>query len=107
MERKAFGVKPPKRGIELGWVTRGTRLKKPSSSRGFTCKARGAWGSWGLKTEIFFFSLFKPATTTNFIFIIIFFRASAQTVDCVRRGGGTSAGADTLASAWTRVFYPR
>jgi hypothetical protein len=23
-----FGVKPPKRGIELGWVTRGTRPKK-------------------------------------------------------------------------------
>jgi hypothetical protein len=22
-----FGVKPPKRGIELGWVTRGTRPK--------------------------------------------------------------------------------
>src|SRR5579875_3120439 len=43
-----FGVKQPKRGIELGWVTRGTRPKKPSSSRGF---ARGAWGSWGLKTE--------------------------------------------------------
>jgi hypothetical protein len=29
-------------------VTRGTRPKKPSSSRGF---ARGTWGSWGLKTE--------------------------------------------------------
>jgi hypothetical protein len=55
-----FGVKPPKRGIELGWVTRGTRLKKPSSSRGFAHEARGelgtrgTWGSWGssgLKTE--------------------------------------------------------
>jgi hypothetical protein len=34
-----IGVKPPKRGIEVGWVTRGTRLKKPSSFRGF---ARGA-----------------------------------------------------------------
>jgi hypothetical protein len=39
-----FGVKPPKRGIELGWVTRGTRPKKPSS-RGFACEARGARGS--------------------------------------------------------------
>jgi hypothetical protein len=49
-----FGVKPPKRGIELGWVTRRTRPKKHSSC-GF---AWGAWGSWGLKTEnqIFFFS---------------------------------------------------
>jgi hypothetical protein len=28
-------------------VTRGTRLKKPSSSRGFARKARGAWGAWG------------------------------------------------------------
>jgi hypothetical protein len=55
-----FGVKQPKRGIELGWVTRGTRPKKPSSSRGFAREARGArgtwgswgsWGSWGLKTE--------------------------------------------------------
>jgi hypothetical protein len=39
-------------------VTRGTRLKKPSSSCGFVRKARGAWGSWGLKTDIFF-SLFS------------------------------------------------
>jgi hypothetical protein len=52
-----FGVKQPKRGIELGWVTRGTRPKKPSSSRRFAREARGArgaggsWGSWGLKTE--------------------------------------------------------
>jgi hypothetical protein len=55
-----FGVKPPKRGIELGWVTRGTRPKKPSSSRGFAREAHGArgvrgvwgfWGFWGLKTE--------------------------------------------------------
>jgi hypothetical protein len=66
-----IGVKPPKRGIELGWVTRGTRPKKPSSSRGFTheaCGARGARGdrgSWGLKTEnrTFFSSLFQQATT--------------------------------------------
>jgi hypothetical protein len=45
-----FGVKPPKRGIELEWVTRGIRPKKPSSSRGFaceTCGARGVGGSWG------------------------------------------------------------
>jgi hypothetical protein len=45
-----FGVKPPKRGIELGWVTRGIRPKKPSSSRGFACEAQGVWGFWGLKT---------------------------------------------------------
>jgi hypothetical protein len=54
-----FGVKPPKRGIELGWVTRGIRPKKPSTSRGFAREARGAQGTrrtrgirgtWGLKT---------------------------------------------------------
>jgi hypothetical protein len=50
-----FGVRPPKRGIELGWVTRGTRPKKPFSSRGFACEARGSSGSWGSKTEHFFF----------------------------------------------------
>jgi hypothetical protein len=35
-------------------VTRGTRPKKPSSSRGFAREAhgaRGVWGFWGLKTE--------------------------------------------------------
>jgi hypothetical protein len=42
-------------------VTRGTRLKKPSSSRGLAREARGAQGSWRLKTEnrkpnIFFLS---------------------------------------------------
>jgi hypothetical protein len=48
---KNFEVKPPKRGIELGWVIRGTRPKKPSSSFcGFACEARGARGSWGSKT---------------------------------------------------------
>jgi hypothetical protein len=48
-------------------VTRGTRSKKPSSSRGFAREARrvqGTRGSWGLKTEIFF-SLFQLATTTK------------------------------------------
>jgi hypothetical protein len=64
-----FGIKQPKRGIELGWVTRGTRPKKPFSSRNFTREAlgargtrgtrgtRGSWGSWRSwesKTEIFF-----------------------------------------------------
>jgi hypothetical protein len=72
-----FGVKPPKRGIELGWVTRGTRPKKPSSSRGF---ARGARGSWGLKTENqnIFSPFFQPATTTKkekkiYFYFILFF----------------------------------
>jgi hypothetical protein len=56
-----IGVKPPKRGIELGWVIRELSQKKPSSSRGFACGARGSWGSWGLKTEnrTFFSSLFQ------------------------------------------------
>jgi hypothetical protein len=70
-----FGVKPPKRGIELGWVTRGTRPKKPSSSRGFARGARGFWGFWGLKTENRklkiekILSLSKPATTTISTFL--------------------------------------
>jgi hypothetical protein len=68
---RGAGVKPPKRRIELGWVTRGTRLKKPYSSRGFARKARGARGtrgsrgsrgSWGLKTEIVPPPLFQPTT---------------------------------------------
>jgi hypothetical protein len=60
-----FGVKPSKRGIELGWMTRGTRPKnlRPRSrgARG----SRGSRGSWGLKTEnrTFFSSLFQQATT--------------------------------------------
>jgi hypothetical protein len=58
-----IGVKPPKRGIELGWVTRGTRPKKPSSSYGFAREARRARGSWGLKIEnrTFFSFLFQQA----------------------------------------------
>src|SRR5450759_211700 len=60
-----FGVKPRKRGIELGWVTRGTRPKKPSSSCSFTYEACRAWGAWGLKTEnrTFSSSVFQQATT--------------------------------------------
>jgi hypothetical protein len=63
-------------------VTRGTRPKKPFSSRGFAREARGArgvwgvwgfWGFWGLKTENrklkienkIKFSLSKLATTTK------------------------------------------
>jgi hypothetical protein len=52
-----FGVKPPKRRIELGWVTRGTRPKKPYSSCGFAREARGGrgvggfWGFWGFKPK--------------------------------------------------------
>jgi hypothetical protein len=85
-----FGIKPPKRGIELGWVPRGTRPKKPSSSRSFAreaCGAWGSWGPWGLKTgnrkpNICFLSF--PATNNQkkliFIFIIyLFFRASVRT----------------------------
>jgi hypothetical protein len=53
-------------------VTRGTRPKKPSSSRGFARGARGVWGVWGfwgLKTENRKlkknFSLSKQARTTK------------------------------------------
>jgi hypothetical protein len=60
-------------------VTRGTRLKKPSSSRGFAHEARGAqgvWGFWGLKIE-------NPATTTKKYFFFkfkfkFFFRVRAD-----------------------------
>jgi hypothetical protein len=91
-----FGVKPPKRGIELGWMTRGTRLKRASSSGGFAHEAHeargtwGSWGSWGLKTENrTFFPLFSNSQQPIFIFIFLnnlffkiiffcfFFRASA------------------------------
>jgi hypothetical protein len=65
-------------------VTRGTRLKKPSSSQGFARKAhrargaRGAWGSWGIENRTFFSSLFQQATTQNkkksiFYFILFYF----------------------------------
>jgi hypothetical protein len=68
-----FGVKPPKRDIELGWVTRGTRPKKPSS-RGFTRGARGSWGSWGLKTENrIFFPLFSSSQQPKKILFFYFF----------------------------------
>jgi hypothetical protein len=61
-------------------VTRGTRPKKPSSSRGFAREARGArgtGGSWGLKTKNRIFILFFPAGNNYQIFIFIF-QASAR-----------------------------
>jgi hypothetical protein len=53
-------------------VTRGTRLKKHSSSRGFACGAQGTRGSWGLKTENrnIFSPLFQLATITKFYLFI-------------------------------------
>jgi hypothetical protein len=62
-------------------VTRETRPKKPSSSRGFAREARGAWGVRevrGLKTENRKlkiekkFSLSKLATTTKFFYFLFF-----------------------------------
>jgi hypothetical protein len=102
-----FGVKPPKRGIELGWVTRGTRPKKPFSSCGFAREARGARGAWGLKTE-HFFPLFSSSQQPNFYFYFF----SARTQQPVRTGrargieGGRGQGddlvrADGHMSAWT------
>jgi hypothetical protein len=96
-------------------VTRGTRPKKTSSSRGFACEARGAlgaWGaggsggSWGSKTEILFsLFLFKPATTTKNKLKVIFYyyyffkrlhpcgrSPSERTADYVRWGRGTGGG---------------
>jgi hypothetical protein len=55
-------------------VTRGTRPKKPSSSRGFACEARGArgtWGSWGSKIEIFF-ALFSSQQQQPKIYFILY-----------------------------------
>jgi hypothetical protein len=111
-----FGVKPPKRGIELGWVTRGTRPKKPSSSRGFArgaCGARGtrgtreSWGSWGSKTE-HFFPLFSSSQQLKefFLFIFyffIFFRASPQ-MRLYPRGRACIC-ADAGARLHGRIFY--
>jgi hypothetical protein len=100
-------------------MTRGTRPKKPSCSRGFACKARGSrrtwgtWGTWGLKTEnrIFFFSFQagnncqKKNFKNKIKYLFIYFRASAsvQTADYVRRGGGRGGEAreGTNASART------
>jgi hypothetical protein len=103
-----FGVKPPKRGIELGWVTRGTRPKKPSSSRGFARKARGArgaWGSWGLKIEnrTFFSSLFQQATTKKklIFYFLNFFRASTP------RPRGRAASTRTHQPVRADVFFYR
>jgi hypothetical protein len=55
-----FGVKPPKRGLELGWVTRRTRPKNLlllMASLG-ELGDLGALGDWKPKTE-YFFSLFS------------------------------------------------
>jgi hypothetical protein len=67
-------------------VTRGTRPKKPSSSRDFACEFYGArgvwevWGFWGLKTENCKFLFFQAGNNYQkkilffiFIFIFIFF----------------------------------
>jgi hypothetical protein len=88
-----FGVKPPKRGIELGWVTRGTRPKKPSSSHGFARGARGtrgSWGSWGSKTKnqkpnIFFLSFPTTNNQKKFVYLFIYlFCTSARMQQPVR-----------------------
>jgi hypothetical protein len=86
-------------------VSRGTRPKKPSSSRGFArkaCGARGFQGFWGLKTKNQKLkienckSLSKPETTTKKIFKTIFilflflFIASARTQPYVRVDAGTA-----------------
>jgi hypothetical protein len=67
-------------------VTKGTRPKKPSSSRSFAHEAHGALGSWGLKTKNGdFFSLFnyqKPKI--YFIFIFIFKRPCKREIASVR-----------------------
>jgi hypothetical protein len=91
-----FGVKPPKRGIELGWVARGTRPKKSSSFRGFAREAYGAWGSWGLKTEnrTFFSPLFfSKQLPKKFIYLFIFERPCGRlSLSAQGEQGGTGGG---------------
>jgi hypothetical protein len=76
-------------------VTRETRPKKPSSSRSF---AREARRSWGLKTELFFFSLFKLATFTKKKIFFFFFERprlclrGQQTVSAREEGGEFTGG---------------
>jgi hypothetical protein len=86
-------------------VTRGTRPKKPSSSRGFARGARGVWGVWGfwgfwgfwglktknrkLKIEKKF-SFSKLATSTKKIIYFIlfyFFRVRTNAVFTVSADG--------------------
>jgi hypothetical protein len=67
-------------------VTRGTRPKKPFSSRGFAREACGAWGDWGfwglktenrkLKIETLSFQA-KKKKIIFFLFFFIFFRVLA------------------------------
>jgi hypothetical protein len=100
-------------------VTRGTRPKKPSSSRGFARVARGArgvwgfWGFWGLKTENrklkiekeFSLPLSRPATTTKkklfFIFLFFLFYFFS------RPRGFTGVRADSLVSARMHLVLPQ
>jgi hypothetical protein len=93
-----FGVKPPKRGIELGWVTRRTRPKKPSSSRGFACEARAPWSSGILgienrKSNIFFLS-FPAANNQIFycLFLFLFYFFAHVRADATARSRRASEG---------------
>jgi hypothetical protein len=78
-------------------VTRGTRPKKPSSSRSFARGARGAWGSQGLKTKILF-SFFKTATTTKkrqfFILFYFFERLRPHEQQTTSAGEGRGRGGE-------------
>jgi hypothetical protein len=113
-------------------VTRGTRPKKPSSSRGF---ARGARGAWGLKTENrnFFLSFqdgnnYQKKKKTIFILFYFILRprprgctvsmqtrvVSARTLGCIHADAPCSRGRElrprgcTPVSARTRFLpHPR
>jgi hypothetical protein len=75
-------------------VTRGTRPKKPSSSRGFACEARGGRGFWGLKTEnCKFFSLFPsrqqlPKKILKKIYLFLIFISASARIAEGREGEG-------------------
>jgi hypothetical protein len=88
-------------------VTRGTRPKKPSSSRDFALEARrarggrgvwGFWGFWGLKTEDCKFLSFQAGNNYQkkekrkiflfLFFIFIFSSAHGQQTASSREGGG-------------------
>jgi hypothetical protein len=73
-------------------VTRGTRPKKPSSSRGFAREARGAWGVWGfwgLKTENRKPKIFQAGN--NYQIYLFFSCPRGQQTASVGEGGGGSA----------------
>jgi hypothetical protein len=76
-------------------VTRGTRPKKPSSSRGFAREARGARGVRGVR-GVRGFRGFRGLKTENLIFLISFQAGNnyEKNFFCVRTDAVFTASAD-------------